>query len=45
LHPEVVDQLRRSCDQWWGAVLPFMVNESLPQVEEHQLAARDESKL
>lgn len=31
-HPEVVDQLRRSYDQWWTSALPLMVNEGLPKV-------------
>ena len=31
-HPEVVDQLRRSYDQWWESALPLMINEGLPKV-------------
>ena len=31
-HPEVVDQLRKSYNQWWESTLPFLVNENLPKV-------------
>ena len=39
-YPEVVDQLRKSYDQWWELVLPLMVNEGLPKVENHPLHIR-----
>jgi arylsulfatase len=31
-HPEVIDRLRQSYDQWWDSTLPFLVNENLPKV-------------
>ena len=42
LHPEVVEELRRSYDNWWNSVLPYMVNEGLPRFEprEEPLAKR-----
>jgi arylsulfatase len=39
-HPEVVDQLRKSYDQWWTSVLPLMVNEGMPKLEEQPLHVR-----
>ena len=33
-HPEVVDRLRTSFDKWWESVLPLMVNEGLPEIEQ-----------
>jgi arylsulfatase len=33
-YPEVVEQLRKSYDQWWASVLPLMVNEDLPKLRE-----------
>lgn len=31
-YPEVVQQLRKSYEQWWTSALPLMVNEDLPRV-------------
>lgn len=46
-YPEVIDQLRKSYDQWWESVLPMMVNEGLPKVEpeDQPLAKRYEKQL
>jgi arylsulfatase len=44
-HPEVVDQLRKSYDQWWTSVLPLMVNEGLPKVKGQPLAVRYNQQL
>jgi len=33
LHPEVVEKLRKSYDDWWNSVLPLMVNEGLPRLK------------
>jgi arylsulfatase len=46
-YPEVVDQLRKSYDQWWTSVVPLMVNENLPKVEpeDQPLALRYEKQL
>ncbi len=32
IEPEVVEQLEFSYNQWWESVLPFMLNEGLPEV-------------
>ena len=41
-NPEVVSELNKAFDNWWEAVLPFMVNEGLPTVkpEDQPLAKR-----
>lgn len=46
-HPEVVETLRKSYDQWWASVLPMMVNEDLPKVapEDQPLAIRYNQQL
>ncbi len=46
-HPEVVEKLRKSFDQWWTSVLPLMVNEDLPKVdpEDQPLAIRYNQQL
>lgn len=35
-HPEVVEQLSQSFDQWWESVQPMMVNEGLPALKEEE---------
>ena len=35
-HPEVVEKLRRSYDDWWDSVLPMMVNEGLPRLKQEE---------
>jgi arylsulfatase A-like enzyme len=46
-HPEVVEKLRKSFDQWWESVIPLMVNEDLPKVvpEDQPLAIRYNKQL
>ncbi|WP_136061129.1 arylsulfatase [Pontiella sulfatireligans] len=46
-HPEVVEKLRKSYDQWWALVQPLMVNEDLPKVapEDQPLAIRYDKQL
>lgn len=46
-NPEVVSQLRKSFDQWWSSLSPFMVNEDLPKVlpEDQPLAIRYRKQL
>ncbi|MGJ8676711.1 MAG: arylsulfatase [Akkermansiaceae bacterium] len=44
-YPEVIDQLRKSYDQWWESALPLMVNEGLPKVEVHPFAIRYNKQL
>ncbi|MFC7338707.1 arylsulfatase [Haloferula chungangensis] len=35
-HPEVVAELRKAYDQWWSSVLPLMVNEDLPKLDQEE---------
>lgn len=46
-NPEVVDQLRKSYDQWWAAAVGLMVNEGLPKVkpEDQPFAKRYKKQL
>jgi len=44
-HPELVDELRSSYDNWWESVKPLMVNEGLPRVKEHPLHIRYQEQL
>ncbi len=44
-HPEVIEELRKSYDQWWASALPLMVNEDLPKVEVHPFEIRYEQQL
>nr|WP_222846136.1 arylsulfatase [Pontiella sulfatireligans] len=46
-HPEVVDRLRKSYNNWWSSVLPLMVNEGLPRVapDDQPLAIRYNKQL
>ena len=44
-HPEVVESLRNSYDQWWDSTYPLLVNEGLPRLKEHPLAVRYEKQL
>jgi len=41
-HPEVVQRLQKSYDEWWTSTIPLMVNEGLPGVapEDQPLAVR-----
>jgi len=43
-YPEVIDQLRRSYENWWDSTLPLMVNEGLPKLREHPLHLRYEQQ-
>ena len=42
LHPEILEELRASYDDWWTSALPLMINEGLPRVKpaDHPLAKR-----
>jgi arylsulfatase A-like enzyme len=44
-HPEVVDRLRKSYDQWWISVLPLMVNDGLPKTKDKPLHTRYHEQL
>ena len=46
-HPEVIERLRKSYDQWWASTLPLMVNEGLPRVapDDQPLAIRYHKQL
>ncbi|MDB4358758.1 arylsulfatase [Verrucomicrobiales bacterium] len=44
-HPEVVEGLRKSYDQWWNSTYPLLVNEGLPRLKVHPLAVRYEKQL
>jgi arylsulfatase len=40
LYPEVIDELRKSYEQWWASAVPLMVNEDMPKVEVHPFTIR-----
>ncbi len=44
-HPEVIEALRESYDQWWDSTYPLLVNEDLPKLKAHPLAVRYEKQL
>ncbi|TWU38852.1 Arylsulfatase [Novipirellula aureliae] len=46
-HPEVIERLRKSYDQWWASVQPLLVNEGLPTVapQDQPLAIRYDKQL
>lgn len=44
-HPEVVDRLRTSYDNWWTSVVPLMVNDGLGKTKDKPLATRYHEQL